>query len=53
MQQKNDRSISLLLFLKALLGNLLVALNFANVFSKNKKRLENLKKTFKNVTKNI
>jgi len=37
-----------------LLVNLLAALNFANVFCKNKKRLENKKnvlKTYKNVTK--
>jgi len=39
--------------LKVLLINLLAALNFANVFFKNKKRLENKKrqKTLKNVTK--
>jgi len=48
MQQKNHRSISLLLFiLTVLLVNLLAALNFANVFLK--KRLEN-KKNVKNVT---
>jgi len=46
MQQKNHRSISLLLFiLTVLLVNLLAALNFANVFFL-KKRLEN-KKTLK------
>jgi len=36
--------------LKVLLVNLLAALNFANAF-KIKKRLENLKKNVKNVTK--
>jgi len=45
MQQKNHRSISLLLFiLKVLLVNLLAALNFANVF---KKKFWKIKKTLK------
>ena len=45
MQQKNHRSISLLLFiLTVLLVNLLAALNFANVFFKN---VWKIKKTLK------
>jgi len=49
MQQKNHRSISLLLFiLTVLLVNLLAALNFANVFFK--KNVWKIKKNVKNVT---
>jgi len=45
MQQKNHRSIFVaVIFLKVLLVNLLIDLNFANVFFKVKKRLENKKR---------
>jgi len=39
--------VSHILILKVFLVNLLAALNFANVFLKNKKRLENKKKPLK------
>jgi len=44
MQQKNHRSVFIAVILKVLLVNLLAALNFANVFFKIKKRLENEKR---------